>query len=141
MMLASNLAGMAIAHAGTGAAHGVGMTVGGVCNTDHGTTVGLALPAVIEFNLSTNLEKYKDIAELLGENTRGLDLREAAVLSAKAIRALLHDLNLPLRLSDIGVNEDMLPRLLADTKTQRVWLNNPRHASEKEIEEMFRVLL
>ena len=141
MMLASNLAGIAIAHAGTGAAHGVGMTVGGVCNADHGTTVGLALPAVIEFNLAANLEKYAEIAVLLGEQTAGLSQRAAAALAIKAVQELLHDLGLPQSLGEIGVTADLLPQLLADTQTQRVWLNNPRLATAAEMESIFRSLL
>ncbi|NLG85393.1 MAG: iron-containing alcohol dehydrogenase [Firmicutes bacterium] len=141
MALASNLAGIAIAHAGTGAAHGIGMTVGGICNAEHGVVVGLALPTVIRFNLGTNLEKYKDVAELLGEETHGLSLRRAAMLAAEAVEALLADLNLPRRLGDIGVTEDLIPELMADTKTQRVWLNNSRLATDEEKEKLFRALL
>lgn len=140
MALASNLAGMAIANAGTAAAHGVGMTVGGICNADHGTVVGLALPAAMSYNLGASLEKYKDLAELLGEETAGLSLRQAAARSVEAVRALLDDLGLPATLSRIGVSRDQLPELLADSKTQRVWLNNPRPVSEAEMEEIFRSL-
>lgn len=138
MMLASNLAGMAIANAGTAAAHGMAMTIGGICNTDHGTTVGLALPAVLEYNLAANLEKHRDIASLLGENVEGMSLRQAAGMAAQAVRTLLNDVNLPLRLRDIGVTEETLPQLLADTKTQRAWLNNPRPVSPEDMERLLR---
>ena len=138
MMLASNLAGMAIANAGTAAAHGMAMTVGGICNTDHGTTVGLTLPTVLEYNLSADLEKHRDIAELLGENTTGMSLRGAAEQSVQAVRTLLRDVNLPTRLRDIGVTEEILPQLLADTKTQRAWLNNPRVVGTEDMEKLLR---
>ena len=140
MALASNFAGMAIALAGTGAAHGIGMTVGGITDADHGTVVGLALPEVIRYNLPAALEKYRDIAELMGEKTKGLSLRAAAELAAVAVTKLLFDLNLPQCLSDIGVTREMFPELLADTKAQKVWLNNARAVSDEDKEKFFEVL-
>lgn len=141
MALASNLAGAAISQAGTAAAHGIGMTVGGVCNTDHGVTVGLALPAAMAFNLPTNLAKYAEVARLMGVDTTGLGMRKAAEAAVEAVRELLGDLGLPKRLSELGVTHEYLPRLLSDTRTQRVWLNNPRPVSEEEMESLFREVL
>lgn len=141
MALASNLGGIAIAYAGVGAAHGLGMTIGGICNTDHGISVGIALPYVIEFNLAANLEKYRDVAELLGENTGNLSLRDGAKLAIQAVRSLLIDLNLPLKYSQIGVDPKLLTSLVADTKTQRAILNNPRTVTEEDIKELYQSLL
>ena len=141
MAMASNLGGIAISQAGTAAAHGIGMTVGGVCNTDHGATVGLALPAAMAFNLPTNPEKFAEVARLLGEKVDGLSTRRAAELAVKAVRTLLADLNLPTRLGELGVTREVLPMLLADTRTQRVWLNNPRSVTEEQMERLFAELL
>lgn len=141
MALASNLAGIAIAYAGVGAAHGLGMTVGGICNTDHGISVGIALPYVIEFNLAANLEKYRDVAQLLGEDTKNLSLRDGAKLAAQAVRNLMIDLKLPLKYSQIGVRSELLASLVEDTKTQRAMLNNPINATEEDIKGLYQALL
>lgn len=141
MALASNLAGIAIAYAGVGAAHGLGMAVGGIGNKDHGVAVGIALPKVIEFNLPANLEKFREIAELLGENTQGLSLREGAKLAAQAVRNLMTDLQLPLTYNEIGIGPELLTALVDDTKTQRAMLNNPRRATEEEIKELYKDLI
>ena len=141
MALASNLAGIAISHAGTAAAHGVGMTVGGVCNLDHGVVVGLALPVAMEFNLPTCPEKFAEIARLMGEKTSGLSTRQTAELAIRAVRTLLVDLGLPTRLSELGVTVEVLPLLIEDTRTQRVWLNNPRPVTEARMKSFLSELL
>lgn len=141
MALASNLGGIAIAYAGVGAAHGLGMTVGGICDTAHGISVGIALPKVIEFNLAANLEKYRDVAELLGVNTAGLSLRDGAKLAAQAVRDLMVDLKLPSKLSKIGVRPELLASLVEDTKTQKAMLNNVTIVKEEDIKELYQALL
>jgi len=141
MALASNLAGIAIAYAGVGAAHGLGMTVGGICDTNHGISVGIALPEVIEFNLATNMEKYRDVAELLGVKTADLSLREAAKLAAVAVRELMEDLNLPAKLSKIGVKPELFDSLVEDSKTQKAMLNNPRTVKEENIRDLYQAIL
>ncbi len=141
MALASNLGGIAIAYAGVGAAHGLGMTIGGICNTDHGISVGIALPYVIEFNLAANLEKYRDVAQILGEDTKNLSLRDGAKLAAQAVLNLMIDLKLPLKYSKIGVQPELLTSLVEDTKTQRAMLNNPIFATEEDIKGLYQALL
>jgi alcohol dehydrogenase class IV len=140
MALASNLAGMAIAQAGAGGAHGLGMTIGGLRNTDHGTTVGLLLPAVIKLNAGAVPEKYAEVARLLGENIAGLSLRAAADLAGEAVRALLNDLGLPVKLSAIGVTAELYPAIIEDTLTQNAWKSNPRFFSKAELTEVLESL-
>lgn len=141
MALASTMAGVAISQAGTGAAHGVGMTAGGVLNCDHGTVVGLALPAVIRFNLEAQSGKFAHVTTLLGAETEGLDHRQAAEKAASLIEQLLCDLKLPTTLRELGADPSMLSQFMEDTKKQKVWGNNPRQASWEEIEQLFSDLM
>ena len=106
MMLASMLAGMAITHADTSLAHVIGEAIGAVFNTNHGLTVTLALPAVMEYNCFTNIEKFANVAALMGESTANLSTREAAMLAPSAVRKLIRDVNAPCNLTDLGVTED-----------------------------------
>jgi len=105
MILASTLAGIAIAQADTTIAHVIGEAVGAIFNTDHGTSVAITLPYVMEYNCVSNLEKYANIAKLMGENTSNLTQREAAYKSSEAVRNLMKDISLPLSLREIGVKE------------------------------------
>jgi alcohol dehydrogenase class IV len=106
LMLASMLAGISITHADTSLAHVVGEAVGAVFNTSHGLSVSLALPAVMEYNCFTNLERFARIAHLMGEKTNRLSLRDAARLAPGAVRNLIKDLNMPQGLAQMGVSEN-----------------------------------
>lgn len=105
MMLANTLAGMAITQSDSCLAHVIGEAVGGVYNTGHGLSVALCLPATMEYNSIAALEKFATIAELMGEDVSGLTLREAARQAPSAVRDLIEDLNLPLGLRAIDVDD------------------------------------
>jgi len=106
LMLASMLAGISITHADTSLAHVIGEAIGAVFNTNHGLSVSLALPAVMEYNCFTNIDRFARIAGLLGEKVNRLSLRDAAKLAPAAVRNLIKDLNLSQGLAQLGVSEN-----------------------------------
>jgi alcohol dehydrogenase class IV len=103
MLYANTLAGIAIAQADTTISHVVGEAIGAVYNTDHGTSVALSLPAVMEYNFVSNLEKFANITSWLGEDTGSLTVREAAYRSGAAVRNLVSDVRLPCGYAELGV--------------------------------------
>jgi alcohol dehydrogenase class IV len=108
MMLANTLAGMAITQSDSCLAHVIGEAVGGVYNTAHGLSVALCLPATMEYNSIAAMEKFATIAELMGEDSSHLSLRDAARRAPATIRELIEDLDLPLGLRAIDV-DDLTP--------------------------------
>ena len=78
MLLASNLAGMAFTSGGLGATHGLAYPLGTRYHMAHGRSNAIMLPHVMSYNLIGNLAGYRDIAELMGEEIKGLSLYEAA---------------------------------------------------------------
>ena len=135
MMLASMLAGVVITHADTSLAHVVGEAVGGVFNVHHGLAVSLTLPAVMEFNCFTNIEKFKHIAQLLGESVRGISSREAAILAPAAVRKLIYDVEVPRGLSALGVTEKK--QILDSCARPGMDSANLRSASREDFEMIF----
>jgi alcohol dehydrogenase class IV len=105
MMLANTLAGMAITQSDSCLAHVIGEAVGGVYNTAHGLSVALCLPATMEYNSIAAMEKFATIAELMGEDSSHLSLRDAARRAPATIRELIEDLDLPLGLRAIDVDD------------------------------------
>jgi len=130
MMLGSLLAGIVITHADTSLAHVVGEAVGAVFNIHHGLAVALTLPAVMEFNCHTDIEKFKKIAEFLGEETAALSDRQAAELAPSAVRELIFDVDAPRGLAALGASEnDHVLKLC----TRPGWdASNLRSATEKD---------
>lgn len=136
MMLASMLAGIAITHADTSLAHVIGEAMGAVFNIHHGLAVTLTLPAVMEYNCFTNIEKFGNIADLLGENIEGLSDREAARLAPEAVRQLIFDVEAPHGLAALGAKED---EHVLDLCTRPGWdASNMRSASREEFSALIR---
>ncbi len=132
MMLASMLAGMAITHADTSLAHVIGEAMGAVFPVHHGLAVSLTLPAVMEYNCSAEIGKFRRIAELLGEKTEHLSDREAAKLAPAAVRTLIFDLGVPRGLAALGAGTH--DRVLELCTRPGLDGSNLRPASRKDFE-------
>ena len=85
----------------------------------HGAACGIVLPWVIRFNVNHACPKLALVAQALGVDTRGMGQREAALIAADAVEALMTKALHPLKLRDVGVSEENLDvcafHALADT--------------------------
>jgi len=92
----------------------------------------------LEYNAISNLPKHATVAELLGELTSGLSLREAALKSAVAFKKLLIDLNMPTSIKDVGVTRDMIPSIAKNVfKSPAHVARNPRKVTEEGMVRLF----
>jgi alcohol dehydrogenase class IV len=140
MLMGSLLAGMALAIANVGVVHGLAQTIGGMVHVPHGVANALLLPYVMAYNRIGCREKYAKVAMLLGEKTEGLSLEDASLAAVAAVRGLVQDLQLPQRLREVEVPEDLLQtvaRRCMETQT-RVVTNNPRTVTEDEALELLK---
>ncbi|ALS20770.1 iron-containing alcohol dehydrogenase [Paenibacillus naphthalenovorans] len=138
MLLASTIAAMAFNPTRLGLAHALCMPLGGKFKVPHGTANAILLPQVMQFNFVGNLEKFKEIAEIFGENTAGLPLREAAELSVKAIKKLNQDIGIPAGLREYGVTEEDLDYIAKEgMESGNVWVN-PRKPTLEDLKEIVR---
>ena len=103
MLNASCLAGMAFCNTQNGLDHAMALSMGSKYHLPHGLTTAFILPMVMEFNCIANPLKFSSIAKAFGENIENLPVHEAALLSVKAVKGLLNDLNISFRLTDYGV--------------------------------------
>lgn len=139
MALAATVAGLSFSNVGVALVHAMEYPVGGAVHCSHGAGNGLLLPFVMRYNLSARLEQFARIAELLGENTAGLNQQQAAERAVTAVERLKSEIGIPQRLRDLGVKPEQL-RLFAE-KTfgiKRILRVNPRVATVGDIEEVFR---
>jgi alcohol dehydrogenase class IV len=95
MSAAASLAMQAVVLASIGLAHIMNEPLGKRARLSHGATCTLLLPAVIEYNLSTNPAKYAKVAGLMGENINGIPVADAAAKAAEAVRRLAGELGMP----------------------------------------------
>jgi alcohol dehydrogenase class IV len=138
MLLASTIAAMAFNPTRLGLAHALCMPLGGKFKVPHGIANAILLPQVMEFNIVGNLEKFKEIAEIFGENTEGLTLREAAELSVKAIKKLNQDVGIPAGFAEYGVTEEDLDYIASEGMESGNVLVNPRKPTLEDLKEIVR---
>jgi len=139
MLTASLVAGLAFANTQTGAAHACGMSLGGRFHVPHGIATSLLLPAVMKFNCIVAPEKFADIALAFGEFIEGLSPMEAAGKAIDAVVRLIDDLGFQMGLENYGVKASDIPALAAGAMpAARLWNNNPRKATQQQVEAIFR---
>ncbi|MBI4776407.1 MAG: iron-containing alcohol dehydrogenase [Deltaproteobacteria bacterium] len=126
---------MAIRSSGIGAIHAVSYPVAMKYHLSHGLAIALMMPAVMEFNLMANREKYASVAEAMGVRMTGLSTHDAARASVEAVRSLTTEIGLPTRLRDAGVNQDDFAdfaRVVVKRYAHHL-ANNPRQVHEEDI--------
>ncbi len=134
MLLGSLLGGKALATAGVGLVHAMSYPLGGMFNTAHGLSNAVLLPYVVEYNIIGSPEKFATIAGVMGYETEGLPLREAAQLAVEAIHQLNADVSIPNSLADLNIPADRIPEMakVALTVTRPVE-NNPRKPTLEDV--------
>lgn len=133
MAVAQYVAGMGFSNVGLGIVHSMAHPLGAFYDTPHGVANALLLPYVMEYNMPAALPKYKDIAIAMGVDVAGLSDELAAKLAVKAVRDLSLSINIPQKLSEIGVKEEDLEKLAVSAFNDVCTPGNPRDTSVEEI--------
>jgi maleylacetate reductase len=111
-----------------GLSHALGHALGAHCGVPHGETTGVVLPAVMRWNASINVTRQKVIAQAMGRTDGD---------AASALSDLTVALELPARLSDVGVSREAFASIAAKAMNDPLTKNNPRPvASARDIEDV-----
>ncbi len=138
MLLGSLYAGLGLANAGVTAVHSLSYPLGGRYGVSHGLANTIMLPPVMNFNLPGNLEKFADIAEVMGEIVDGLPLREAAYLAVEAVKSLIEDCGITTTLEELEIPEADFPELAKVAITvARPLANNPCRMTIEEMVDLY----
>jgi alcohol dehydrogenase len=138
VMLASMLGGMAISSRWLGAAHSLAHQLSGVAHVHHGLACALMLPAQMQFSLPGALERYAQVAQALAPVPLPGSVRVEAERGVTAVRQLMIDIDLPLRLRDAGVTEAMIPEMADNAIIDLNWTTNPRAITRDQMETLYR---
>lgn len=138
MMLGSTIAGIAFGFADVAAVHCMAEALGGRYDIPHGVANALLLPTVTEFNVPSDIEKYRDISKALGVNVVGMDLEKAAMACVGTLRQLCEDVSIP-RMKDIKeINPADFEELAIAAEKNVSTPSNPREVHAKEYIELFK---
>ena len=136
MLLGSLFAGMAFANSPVGAVHALAYPVGSLFHVPHGLSNSLVLPHVVRFNQEgpTSMENrvdaamcYKEVLGIVGSFNSVESHTGGGTNLADAFASLAVDLEVPTRLSEVGITESDLDLLAVEAMKQgRLLPNNPR---------------
>ncbi|MHA3048925.1 MULTISPECIES: iron-dependent methanol dehydrogenase [unclassified Acinetobacter] len=141
MSYAQYLAGMAFNNASLGYVHAMAHQLGGFYNLPHGVCNAVLLPHVCEFNLIACPDRYARIAHLMGVNTHGLTVTEAAFAAITAIRELSSSIGIPSGLTELGVKTEDLDVMAENAQKDACMLTNPRKATHAQVVDIFKAAL
>ncbi|MBV9453228.1 MAG: NDMA-dependent methanol dehydrogenase [Rubrobacter sp.] len=108
MMYAQYIAAQAFNSGGLGIIHSISHAVSAFYDSHHGLNNAVALPRVWEFNIPTYYERFADIAEAMGLDTKGMTKVQAAEAAVDEAVTLLKDLEIPENFA--SVNENTYPK-------------------------------
>jgi alcohol dehydrogenase len=138
MLLGSLYAGLGLANAGVTAVHSLSYPLGGRYGVSHGLANTIMLPPVMKFNLPGNLEKFADIAEVMGEIVDDLPLREAAYMAVEAVGSLIEDCGISTTLEALEIPQADFPELAKVAMTvARPLANNPCRMTLEEMVDLY----
>jgi lactaldehyde reductase len=138
MALGQYVAGMGFSNVGLGLAHGMAHPLSAFYGTPHGVASGILLPHVMAFNAEVTGDKFRDIARAMGvPGIDGMSLDEARESAVAAVAELAADLGVPSRLREVGVVEGDIPDLAAAALADVCTPGNPRHVTERDIEDLY----
>lgn len=139
MANAATMAGISFGNSNVGMAHGIAHSVGAVFGFPHGLVCGIALPYVIEYNISTSAEYLAELAELIGIKEQ--NEKKAAKAFADKIRELMKKVDIPLSLKELGIKEkefkEKFERLINLTIQDAASTMNPRMYNKEELEKLY----
>ena len=99
------------------------------------------------FNLIARLDRFIKIAQLMGENTKGLSPRDAAELALVAIKKLSTDVGIPSGLVELGkrygkeVKASDIDTMVANAQKDACGLTNPRCPKDADVKAIFTAAL
>ena len=141
MCWAEYMAGLAFSNAGLGLVHGMAHPLGAFYDIPHGVANALLLPYVMEFNMPAAKAKYRKIAGAMGVDTSKMSEDQAAQAAVDAVKALSVRINIPQKLSELGVKESDLGKLAQSAFNDVCTPGNPRKVTLGEIEALYKKAL
>ena len=138
MLQGSMLAGMAFANAPVGAVHAMAYPLGGLFHVPHGLSNALVLSPVLAFNLTEAWPLYAELAAVVAPGETFATAARAADRFVETMAALVADMPMEQRLTQVGVVKADIDRLAHDAlKQQRLLVNNPRALTEADAVQLY----
>jgi alcohol dehydrogenase len=138
MLLASYLAGLALARAGVGAVHAMAYPLGAFFDIPHGEANALLLPYVSAFNQLACPDRFAALGRALADVPADIPDREAADRTVDEIFLLAEEVGIPSTLDELNVPREQVPAMAAKAMTvAKPIANNPRKVTAADLEHIY----
>lgn len=132
MMMAAVMGAVAF-QKGLGVTHSLAHPLSSIGGLHHGTTNGVLLPYVLEFNRPVTEDRLRDLALAMGLDVAHKSAAAAADAAIDRIRRLLGEVGVPDHLSALGIKREMIPAMSKKAMEDACHLLNPRVCAESDM--------
>jgi alcohol dehydrogenase class IV len=133
MMMAAIMGAVAF-QKGLGAVHSLAHPLSSIANLHHGTTNGILLPHVLEFNRPNCEDRLRDLALAMELDVSHQPAAEAVIAR---VRSLLEEVGVPPHLAAFGVTREMIPALARKAMEDACHQLNPRPCTETDMAALY----
>ncbi len=138
MAYAQYIAGMGFSNVGLGIVHSMAHSLGAFFDTPHGIANAILLPHVLKFNGQVCPELFRNMGKAIGLNMENLSNEESVDKVVEAVKELNKKLNIPSTLREVGVSEELLPKLAKQALNDPCTPGNPRIVTEEDILKIYK---
>ncbi|MGH8354276.1 MAG: alcohol dehydrogenase-like regulatory protein ErcA [Pseudomonas sp.] len=137
IMLGSMQAGLAFSNAILGAVHAMSHSLGGFLDLPHGLCNAVLVEHVVAFNYNASPERFKQVAETLGIDTRGLNHRQIRLRLIEHLIQFKRAVGFKETLGLHGVSSCDIPFLSQHAMQDPCILTNPRESTQRDVEVVY----
>lgn len=137
MVEAEMLAGMAFNNANLGYVHAMAHQLGGQYDAPHGVCCALLLTTVEEYNLIACPERFAELAKVMGFDTTGLTIYEAAQKSIDGMREMCRLVGIPSSIKEIGAKPEDFEMMAKNALKDGNAFSNPRKGTVEDIVKLY----
>lgn len=139
MLLGSTLAGMSFVNSTLASVHALAYPLGTRFHVPHGHANALVMSEVFAFNAESVPDQFVELSRILHPDHIFSDSNQALTAFFERIGRLIEIGDLPKRLRDVGVTEEIVPEMaqeVVDT-VSRLLANNPRAMTVSDIQRIY----
>ncbi|MDF1494877.1 lactaldehyde reductase [Caproiciproducens sp. CPB-2] len=142
MALGQYVAGMGFSNVGLGIVHSMAHPLSALYDTPHGVACATILPTVLEYNAECTGEKYREIARAMGvqgvDDMTQAEYRRAAI---DAVRQLSRDVEIPQKVSEVGVREEDILFLSHSAMADACTGGNPKDPTVEDVIALYQSMM
>ncbi len=137
MLLGAMEAGYAM-NTGCALIHSSSLQLTSKFGLSHGETLAIMAGPVMRYNTMACVDRMIDVAEAMGENTRGLGKLDAAYLAADIMQKFAASVGLLTSLNKVDHDPGMIPAMAKIARVNDNTYGNPRTPTQEDLEELYR---